>query len=171
MLRRVVWIVIPLGGLVGARVLWRGRARCPSTWRHAKRGPIRSFVEEEGKTRVVDRYVVSAPVAGALLRVDLEDGDAVDQGQRRRLGSTRCRSRASSSRSEARDPRLARADRRASTPRSRRPRRSSERRSWRSQATEALEVAVHELERAQATWEQARTRTCERAGAAAPTSD
>ena len=41
------------------------------------RGPMQVTVDEEGETRVRDRFVVSAPVAGRLLRVDLEPGDAV----------------------------------------------------------------------------------------------
>ncbi|MGA7799270.1 MAG: efflux transporter periplasmic adaptor subunit, partial [Gammaproteobacteria bacterium] len=45
------------------------------------RGPLRVTVEEEGKTRVQDRFVVSAPVAGYARRVDLEVGDAVTKGQ------------------------------------------------------------------------------------------
>jgi HlyD family secretion protein len=45
------------------------------------RGTIRSSVEEEGKTRVTERYVVSAPVSGRLLRVDLEEDDEVAKGQ------------------------------------------------------------------------------------------
>lgn len=47
----------------------------------AKRGPLRVTVEEEGRTRVKDRFVVSAPVAGYLKRVKLEVGDAVLKGQ------------------------------------------------------------------------------------------
>src|SRR5512147_2939258 len=47
----------------------------------AARGPLRVTVEEEGRTRVKDRFVVSAPVAGYLKRVDLEVGDAVRKGQ------------------------------------------------------------------------------------------
>src|SRR5512146_1489191 len=47
----------------------------------AARGPLRVTVEEEGRTRVKDRFVVSAPVAGYLRRVDLEVGDAVRRGQ------------------------------------------------------------------------------------------
>jgi HlyD family secretion protein len=43
-------------------------------------GPVRSFVEEEGKTRVVERFVVSVPVAGRLQRVTLEEGDTVRKG-------------------------------------------------------------------------------------------
>jgi HlyD family secretion protein len=46
-----------------------------------RHGPLQVTVEEEGKTRVKDRYVVSAPVAGFARRVELEVGDAVKQGQ------------------------------------------------------------------------------------------
>lgn len=44
------------------------------------RGPLRVTVEEEGRTRVKDRYEVSAPVAGQLARVTLEPGDRVSRG-------------------------------------------------------------------------------------------
>ncbi len=47
-----------------------------------KRGSMQVTVEEEGMTRVVERYVVSAPVAGYLRRIDLKAGDAVRAGQR-----------------------------------------------------------------------------------------
>ncbi len=43
-------------------------------------GPLQVTVDAEGKTRVQDRYVVAAPVAGRLQRIDLEAGDAVDAG-------------------------------------------------------------------------------------------
>lgn len=39
------------------------------------RGPMQVFVEEEARTRVIDRYVISAPVAGFLQRIDLRAGD------------------------------------------------------------------------------------------------
>ena len=45
------------------------------------KGPLRVTVEEEGKTRLRDRFVVSAPVAGYVRRVDLEVGDPVAKGQ------------------------------------------------------------------------------------------
>ena len=47
----------------------------------ARRGPLRVAVEEEGRTRVKDRFVVSAPVPGYLRRVDLEVGDVVSKGR------------------------------------------------------------------------------------------
>jgi HlyD family secretion protein len=38
-------------------------------------------VEEEGRTRVKDRYVLYAPVAGYLRRIELEVGDAAEAGE------------------------------------------------------------------------------------------
>jgi HlyD family secretion protein len=40
-------------------------------------GPLRLTVEAEGKTRIKERYVVSAPLGGQLLRVVLHPGDSV----------------------------------------------------------------------------------------------
>lgn len=45
------------------------------------RAPLIVTVEEEGKTRVRERYLVSAPVAGFMRRIDLKAGDAVTAGQ------------------------------------------------------------------------------------------
>ena len=45
------------------------------------RRPLRVTVEAEGKTRIRDRYVLSAPVAGYLRRIEWEVGDAIRQGQ------------------------------------------------------------------------------------------
>ncbi|MHB1188844.1 efflux RND transporter periplasmic adaptor subunit [Thiobacillus sp.] len=45
------------------------------------RGPLAVTVEEEGKTRVRERYTVSAPVAGYVRRIDRQAGDAVAAGQ------------------------------------------------------------------------------------------
>jgi HlyD family secretion protein len=45
------------------------------------RGLLRVTVREEGRTRVVDRYVISAPVTGYVQRVRLNVGDAVSEGQ------------------------------------------------------------------------------------------
>jgi HlyD family secretion protein len=42
-----------------------------------QRGPLVVTVDEEGRTRVRDRFVVSAPLAGRVLRIELEPGDSV----------------------------------------------------------------------------------------------
>ncbi len=44
------------------------------------RGPLTVTVDEEGMTRVKNRYVVSAPVAGQLRRIDWKAGAAVEAG-------------------------------------------------------------------------------------------
>ena len=46
-----------------------------------KRAPLTVTVEEEGKTRVRERFMVSAPVAGYARRIDRKAGDAVAAGQ------------------------------------------------------------------------------------------
>ena len=40
-------------------------------------GPFETTIDEDGKTRLADRYVVSAPLAGKLARITLKEGDAV----------------------------------------------------------------------------------------------
>lgn len=45
------------------------------------RGPLTITVEEEGKTRVKDRFVISAPVSGYMRRITLEPGDFIKTGQ------------------------------------------------------------------------------------------
>lgn len=46
-----------------------------------ERGAMVVTIDEEGRTRVRDAYVVSTPVAGRLLRVDVEPGDPVEAGK------------------------------------------------------------------------------------------
>ena len=45
------------------------------------RGPFEQTVVDDGKTRVRDRYVISAPLAGRVERITLDAGDAVRHGQ------------------------------------------------------------------------------------------
>lgn len=47
----------------------------------AARAPLRVTIEEEGKTRVTDRFLVSTPVAGFARRIGLEVDDPVKRGQ------------------------------------------------------------------------------------------
>jgi len=44
------------------------------------RGPLAVTIDEEGRTRVQDRFVVTAPVTGRVLRIELEPGDRVMRG-------------------------------------------------------------------------------------------
>ena len=45
------------------------------------RGPMQVTVEATGKTRVRDRFVISAPVSGQMARIELKVGDPVAEGQ------------------------------------------------------------------------------------------
>jgi len=45
------------------------------------RGPLVVTVNEDGRTRVKDRYVVSSPITGSLARPELEAGDTIEEGQ------------------------------------------------------------------------------------------
>ena len=66
----------------------------------AKRAPMTVTIEEEGRTRVIDRYVISAPVDGVTCRVQLNVGDPVKQGEML-LGITPLESQVLDSRSRA----------------------------------------------------------------------
>ena len=44
------------------------------------RGPLTVHVAEEGKTRIRNRYLIAAPVAGNMRRVTLKPGDPVEAG-------------------------------------------------------------------------------------------
>ncbi len=45
-----------------------------------RRGDLSLLVEEDGTTRVKDRYVVLAPLGGSLARIELHPGDVLDEG-------------------------------------------------------------------------------------------
>ena len=44
------------------------------------RGPLTVTVDEEGRTRVRDRYIVAAPVAGRIARIVIKEGASVTSG-------------------------------------------------------------------------------------------
>ena len=44
-------------------------------------GPLRVVIEEDGEARAHDRYVIAAPVAGRLERIELHDGEPVARNQ------------------------------------------------------------------------------------------
>jgi len=46
----------------------------------ATEGPMQITIDEEGETRVRERFVISAPVAGRITRIELEPGDEVRRG-------------------------------------------------------------------------------------------
>ena len=74
---RVLVLTAGIGGLL-IFALWPARVEVDMAT--VSRGPLMVTVDEEGRTRVRDRFVVSAPVAGRVLRIGLEPGDRVRRG-------------------------------------------------------------------------------------------
>src|SRR5512147_1106713 len=76
-IQRWIGIALAVAGIVGWALYPKPVAveTAPVT-----RGAFERTVDEDGKTRVRERYVVSAPLAGRLLRVELKSGDAVTGG-------------------------------------------------------------------------------------------
>ena len=75
---RVLAVVVIVGAIVAA-ALWPEAIAVDVT--RVTRGAMQVTIDEEGETRVRERYVVSAPVAGRLQRVELEPGDPVTRGR------------------------------------------------------------------------------------------
>jgi HlyD family secretion protein len=81
---RANWKVVSGLGLVAVLVvigLWPEAQ--PADVARVTRGPLVVTVAHEGKTRIHERFVVSAPVAGRVLRSELEPGDAVRKNETR----------------------------------------------------------------------------------------
>ncbi len=79
-IRRRVW-TFTLSALVVAALVWGLRPRPPVVdTAGVARAPLQVTVEEEGKTRVRDRFTVSAPVAGFVQRLDWRVGDQIRSG-------------------------------------------------------------------------------------------
>jgi HlyD family secretion protein len=79
-LKRLLGLALVLG-LVGAIVWAAMPTPIPVDAGRVERGPMRVTVDEDGMTRVKDRYVVVAPQSGELERISLEAGDSVTAGQ------------------------------------------------------------------------------------------
>ncbi len=78
--RRAGWLLALLAG--GALLGWLLAPRALEVEVVTVRsGVFERSVEEDGKTRLRDRYVVSAPVSGRLGRIQLREGDMVKRGQ------------------------------------------------------------------------------------------
>jgi HlyD family secretion protein len=76
------WITAALGAAaLGAALLWAFAPRpMPVETAPVVQGHFETTIEEEGKTLLAERYVVTAPLAGQLARITLKEGDTVDGG-------------------------------------------------------------------------------------------
>lgn len=75
--RRSITGIVLLAAVAGILVyaLWPSAISVETA--RVNRGPLQVTVDQEGETRVHDRFVISSPVPGRLLRVALQDGDPV----------------------------------------------------------------------------------------------
>jgi HlyD family secretion protein len=78
---KIVISMLALLVVVGGLVLAFRPKPVPVQVATATLGPLRQTVEEEGKTRMHDHFVLAASVAGKLRRIELHAGDSVRAGQ------------------------------------------------------------------------------------------
>ena len=74
--RILLWAVLGGAVLVGLVVAFRPQA-VPVDIGTIERGELIVSVDEEGETQVRDVFVLSAPVAGRMLRIEADAGDEV----------------------------------------------------------------------------------------------
>jgi HlyD family secretion protein len=131
--RSVVWSALALAALAAAVVYVVVPAPVAVDVESIRSGPLRVTVDEEGRTRIRERYDVSAPLSGRVARCELHAGDAVLAG--RSVVATL----------EPTDPRLLD------------PREVAEARAREKAAEATRELAGPALERARAAWDFAKT--------------
>jgi HlyD family secretion protein len=75
------WTWIAAGAAVLAALAWAFSPRPVEVEvTAARQGRFEQAIEEDGRTRLKDRYTLSAPVAARLARITLREGDAVAAG-------------------------------------------------------------------------------------------
>jgi HlyD family secretion protein len=81
-MKRSTWVMAGGGAVLAAGLLAWAFAPRPLEVEVAgvTQAPFQTSIDEEGKTRVRERYLVSAPLAGQLLRMSLREGDPVAAG-------------------------------------------------------------------------------------------
>ncbi len=79
MKKKLVWIGIGVDVLALVAVGSRPKP-LPVDVAAVTRGPFQLTVDEDGETRIRERYTVSAPFAGTLARIALRPGDPVEPG-------------------------------------------------------------------------------------------
>ncbi|HWM89613.1 MAG TPA: efflux RND transporter periplasmic adaptor subunit [Thermoanaerobaculia bacterium] len=77
--KKVLMYSVP-AALIIALALGMRSSPLPVDVAPVSRGPLRVTLDEEGETRVRDRFVVSAPFTGRILRIELEPGEPVRTG-------------------------------------------------------------------------------------------
>ena len=76
--KKLIAAVLIVAGIVGV-ALWPESMEVSVV--HAERGPMQVTVDEDGETRVRDRFLITAPVSGRVQRIEIEPGDMVVRGR------------------------------------------------------------------------------------------
>ncbi|MGC2062273.1 MAG: HlyD family efflux transporter periplasmic adaptor subunit [Thermodesulfovibrionales bacterium] len=79
--RRRVFIITVVTAVIIAVIYGFLPKPVPVDVAQAFRAPMTVTIEEEGKTRVRDRFVISSPVSGSMRRITLKVGDIATKGQ------------------------------------------------------------------------------------------
>jgi HlyD family secretion protein len=78
---RTGFLVVLGVGVVGALILALMPQPVPVDLVTVERGTVEVAVEEDGRTHVRDRYLLTTPVAGTLRRIELRVGDRIEEGE------------------------------------------------------------------------------------------
>ena len=77
-----LWITLIAAAIIAAAMAWAFWPRALMVdMANVARAAMITTINEEGKTRVRNAYVVSTPVAGRLLRIEVVSGDEVEGGK------------------------------------------------------------------------------------------
>lgn len=81
-MKRKHWLYLAGVALIAAAFVWAFRpSPIPVEAATVARGLFEQTIDEDGKTRVRERFVISAPLAGRVARIRLDPGDTVTAGQ------------------------------------------------------------------------------------------
>lgn len=76
------WILVAIGIALVGLIVWSFMPKPVEVdMATVERGTVLVTVDEDGKTRIREKYVVSTPLAGRLLRINMDPGDKVVAGR------------------------------------------------------------------------------------------
>ncbi len=79
-MKKILYAAVALAALAGIGLLFVPSPVAVDV-AMVERGPLMVTVDEDGETRARDRFEISAPVAGRVSRIQLLEGDPVDENQ------------------------------------------------------------------------------------------
>lgn len=80
-IRRKLFIALIIAAVIGATVYGFFPKAAEVDLAFVTRGPLQVTIEEEGRTRLKERFVITAPTAGYMERIWAKVGDPVSRGQ------------------------------------------------------------------------------------------